>query len=111
HLASTTLNEINARLTAAGRRLADARDAEDVAALVSARAALRRELADYQAIDEQHGALHLALLNLAGVLARIEEALQGDATMDDAAGELVRLEAELRAPAQGGAPAVLAAAS
>lgn len=95
YLSGTSQSLIAGRLDAAERRLREAWPAADVAGLVEAKSGLRRELADYRAIQDAHFRTHATLLRLHGVLRRLEDAIRGECAFDGVVVELDDVETTL----------------
>ena len=94
HLSSTSLNEIKSRLDVVERRLAGAADSAAAGELIEAKARLRQELAEYQAIEEAQSRLRMAHLNLQALMKRIEASVREGRTPEAVGAEVDRLEQE-----------------
>jgi hypothetical protein len=95
YLSGTSLTTIRTRLASVAIELEHASEVSSTELLVGEKAALERELASYQTIEDLHARAVLAIVNLGTVLRRLEESLGTNGHGADVAAELARLAEEL----------------
>jgi eukaryotic-like serine/threonine-protein kinase len=95
YLASTSVSDIKERLQAVAVRMAHSADPGELERLVNAKATLERELKNYQTIQDVHGGMYVALLNLHAVLQKIQDTVGKQAPVAQLGEELHVLEADL----------------
>jgi len=98
YLSSRSLNDIRDKLAATDLRLRQSQATAGIAALIEAKAKLRREFTDYQAIQELHAKLYISLLNLNTVLRQIEDSFaDGGAAPETLRTEVAQIQADFLA--------------
>jgi len=96
YLSSRSLNDLRDKLGALDVRLRETQDPTRIAALIDTRTKLQKEFTDYQLMQDLHGRISMALLNLNAVLRRIEDSTQGDGASAGLDTELQHLEDDLK---------------
>ena len=94
-LASTNVSDLHARLRAVEARLAATVPSAEVDALITTKTNLERDRKNYCEVQDAHATTYVALVNLQGVLQRIEDGLGSANETADAAAELRSLEEDL----------------
>jgi protein kinase-like protein len=95
YLASANASELHARLRSVEARLGDVHTTDESAALIATKTSVERDLKNFYEIQDAHATTYVALVNLQGVLQRIEDGLGTSAGATDAVDDLRNLQEDL----------------
>ena len=96
YLSLTNHSDLQAKLRAVEAQLQRTSAAAPAGDLIAMKSVCRRELENYQRIQEVHSATYLALVNLQSVLTKVEDTIESGATDAALRTELSELLADLR---------------